>query len=280
MSGVDKAELGGMERLSLDEREVFMFTPLVEGVADDRPVARCQMDADLMCPSGEQATGEQACDFIFRMTEALTQAEFGDSRFAAIFAHGHFAPLDRMTTDGRIDAFRSGRRPAPDEREIFACEFAVLSVRGELLRKAVMSEIGFSCDDQSTCIHIESMDDAWALLAADAGKIFTAMMEQRIDERIILMAARRMNWQSGGFVDDDEIVIFVDDIEVDLLGRDRTGFRRRQSDREDISGGDFAAGIVEGEVLPPDAAGFDQSGDSRAAEALIGQGGGQSAGKE
>ena len=87
-----------------------------------------------------------------------------------------------------------------------------------------------------------------------------------------------MNRQSGGFVDDDEVVIFVEDIEVDRAGFNGGRFVRRDGDHENITFVDFGAGMIEGLVLPPDMAGFDQRGDSHAADALIGQCGRQSAG--
>ena len=133
--------MSGMERLSLDLLQrcdggrAFMFASLIEGVADDRPVARGQMDADLMCASGEQMAGEQACDFLIGLAESLEQAKFGDGRFAAMFAHGHFAPMDRMASDGRVDALWPRGRPAPDEGEIFAADLVSC---GELFGEAVM----------------------------------------------------------------------------------------------------------------------------------------------
>ena len=111
--------MSGMERLPFDLQQrgvggmAFMFASLVEGIADDRPVARGQMDADLVCASGEQMAGEQACDFVIGIAESLTQTKFGDGRFAAMLAHGHFAPMDRMASDGRVDAFGPGEAASP-----------------------------------------------------------------------------------------------------------------------------------------------------------------------
>ena len=281
--------MSGMERLPFDLQQrgvggwAFMFASLVEGIADDRPVARGQMDADLVCASGEQMAGEQACDFVIGIAESLTQTKFGDGRFAAMLAHGHFAPMDRMASDGRVDAFGPGRRPAPHEGQIFAADFiifAFLAACGELFGEAMMCQIGFRRDDQTACVHVEPMDDARALLASDAGEAAAAMMQQRIDERIVVMACARMNWQSGGFVDDDEVVIFVEDIEVDRAGFNGGRFAWRDGDHENITFVDFGAGIIEGLVVPPDMAGFDQGGCPHAADALIGQRGRQSAGEK
>ena len=275
MAGVDKAEMGSMERLALDRLQddfvlcvAFLFALLVERVADDRPAARCQMDTDLMCASGAQAAGEQAGAFIIGAAESFAQAILCDGFFAAEFAHGHFAPMDRMAANGRINFGGSGRRPSPNEGEIFACELAVLSVAGELLCESVMGEIGFSGDDQAACIHIKAVDDAGALLAANAGEASAAMVEQRIDERVVAMAARRMNRQARRFVDHDQVIIFIDNIKLYCAGRDRGWSGGWYRNFEEITGGNFDAGRDERLAAFLDLAGLDQSGDSGTADAL------------
>ena len=61
------------------------------------------------------------------------------------------------------------------------------------------------------------MHDARAPDAADPGKAYPAMGDQRVDQRAGLMAGGRMHHQPPGLVDDDDVVILIDDIERDIF---------------------------------------------------------------
>lgn len=62
------------------------------------------------------------------------------------------------------------------------------------------------------------MDDTGALLAADTCETIAAMIDECIDERSIGRPRGGVSDEAGGFIDDDEVAIFVENIEGDILG--------------------------------------------------------------
>ena len=76
-------------------------------------------------------------------------------------------------------------------------------------------------DDESAAgLFVETMNNPRAFLSPNAGKI-AAVGEQRVHERMLLMTRARMHDNSGRLVQDEEVVVFENDIERDLL---RLGF--------------------------------------------------------
>lgn len=75
------------------------------------------------------------------------------------------------------------------------------------------------------------MNDTGAGLSADAGEI-VAVMEQGVDEGAVFIASGGMNDEARRFVDDQDVGIFVEDFERDVLGDDlsRDGFWNGEGD--------------------------------------------------
>src|ERR1700730_607084 len=71
------------------------------------------------------------------------------------------------------------------------------------------------CHDQTTArLFIKPMHDSWPFFSADSRKLWK-MMEQRVHECVFALSGPRMNNESCLFVDHDQIVVFVKDIERD-----------------------------------------------------------------
>ena len=51
----------------------------------------------------------------------------------------------------------------------------------------------------------------------DAGKLCAAMRDQRIDQRAVRIARRRMHDKARGLLDDDEVLVLMDDGERNIL---------------------------------------------------------------
>ncbi len=80
-----------------------------------------------------------------------------------------------------------------------------------------MRLIGLCDHQQAGRIAIDAVDDTGALDAANAGQLSLAMVEQGIDERAVWMPRRRMDHQASRFVDDDQMLIFENDIQRNIL---------------------------------------------------------------
>lgn len=78
-------------------------------------------------------------------------------------------------------------------------------------------------DEEAGGVFVDAVDDAGAGDAADAGKGVAAMGEEGVYQRHVGVAGGGVDGEAGGFVDDEEVVVFVDDIEGDSLRFDVGG---------------------------------------------------------
>ena len=121
-------------------------------------------------------------------------------RFAAAArARRHLLAVRRIAADRRVDA-ASGLHHAPDEREVFLLDFAIVKLARQLLvRRVVLGH-----DHQARRAAVEPMHDAGPLLAADAAQVVD-VMEQRVDQRAAGVSGGRMHDHARRLVDDDEV---------------------------------------------------------------------------
>ncbi len=153
-------------------------------------------------------------------------------RLAAAFAHRHAIARPLVAVDRPVDHPMRAVRRAPDESEIAAFErLAATPMVGELRRQRAVRVVVLRHHHEPGRILVEPVHDAGPPLAADPGKAVAAMRNQRIDQRPGPMAGGGMNDEVAGFVDDDDVVVLVDDIERNgfggRLGRLRAAARRR-----------------------------------------------------
>lgn len=80
-----------------------------------------------------------------------------------------------------------------------------------------MGDVGFRNDDAAGRVLVQAVDDARALDAADAGKFSLAVVEQGVDQGAIGISRGGMDDHAGGFVEDDEVVVFEQDFQRDVL---------------------------------------------------------------
>ena len=104
-------------------------------------------------------------------------------------------------------------RNAVDDREIAPVD----RMRGELLRQALVRDVGLGDDQQARRVLVDAVDDARPRNAADARQRSAAMVEQRVDQRAVEIARRRVDDQPGGLVDDQQMLVLEDDRQRDVL---------------------------------------------------------------
>ena len=75
-----------------------------------------------------------------------------------------------------------------------------------------MRDVILCCDKAAACFLIEPVNDAGAFFPADTRQC-GAMVQQRVDQRVFVVTRARMNGHAGRFVDDDQIVVFEQNLQ-------------------------------------------------------------------
>src|SRR6185312_3879852 len=108
-----------------------------------------------------------------------------------------------------------------------------------------MGFVGFGRYQKAGGVLIETMHDARPFDPTDARQARAAVGDQCIDQRAGSMAGSRMNHQAAGLVDDDDRIVFIDDVEWNLLPRRRGWLGWRQGYGDDVAGFDDGRGIAD-----------------------------------
>ena len=115
-----------------------------------------------------------------------------------------------VAADGRLDPPATRTRPAPDERKVLAFERAPPD---EALQ-AVEGLLAASDDEQARRIPVEAVDNARSLSRAAGGP----PSEERPGKRPPRMTCPGMDHDSGGFLDDEQMLVFPGDVQARRLG--------------------------------------------------------------
>ena len=92
-----------------------------------------------------------------------------------------------------------------------------------------MRKVVFCRDQEPRCVLVNPVDNAGALFPADAGKTVSAVVQKCIDDRSVRMPRRGVDDKTLGLVDDDHIIVFIANIERNVLRLQvcLSGFRKR-----------------------------------------------------
>ena len=135
----------------------------------------------------------------------------------------------------------------------------------ELFGEGLLGAVGFGGDDAAGGVFVEAVDDAGSFDAADAGELAGAVEEESVDEGAVGVTGGGVDDEADGFVDDEEFVVLVDDVEGDVLGEDFGGVRFGDFDGDDVAGGNVVFGFG-GEVVEEDVPGLQKGLDARPRE--------------
>ncbi len=96
-----------------------------------------------------------------------------------------------------------------------------------------MGAVVFGDEDDAAGLLVEAVDDAGAEVAADAGEL-VEVVEEGVDEGAVVAgvvggAGAGVDHHAGGLVDDGEVLVFVEDVEGDVLGEGVEGRRVRSA---------------------------------------------------
>lgn len=94
-------------------------------------------------------------------------------------------------------------------------------------------------------------------------------MQQGVDERACIVADGGVDGHVGGFVDGDEAIVFIDDIEGDIFGGEVEGLRFWDGEDVGLSSARFGVGFGGGGIIECECAFFDEGGEVGAGDGIF-----------
>ena len=91
-------------------------------------------------------------------------------------------------------------------------------MRGEHAGQRMMCNVGFGRHHDARGVLVQPMDYTRAHNPANAGQAVAAMGNQGIDQRAGQRTRCRMHHHTGGFVQHDDMRVFIQHIKRDVLG--------------------------------------------------------------
>lgn len=221
-----------MQRLP-DNREGVLFIA-VQRIIDDRMADIGHMDADLMGSSRFQTAFDPrvfAVPPLHRKMRNRLSAVFGDD--------GHFNPVFRMPSDSAVNNPLRLDNIAVNEGPIAAPRRMSLDLR----RQSAMSRIRLGSHHDPRRILVQAVNDAGTDNTVYAGQLAVAMMEQGIDQGAVTVSRRRMDDHAARLIDNDDIAVFINDLQRNILCRRRFRRRFRQQNGQQLPGGHAIIGL-------------------------------------
>ena len=143
----------------------------------------------------------------------------GHRRLAPIIPDNrHFLAINITPADAALDCSRSRIGPAVDDGHI--APFDIMF--GEQGAQTLVCRVGLGRDHQSGRILVDSVDDPGSGYAANARQLAPTMVQKGVDESPVGMTGRRMDDQARRLVDYDQVRVFEDHVERDILRRPKS----------------------------------------------------------
>ena len=248
--GVLEAELAGVEHEAVGVGEAFALFA-VDGVAENRCADVFEVDADLVGAAGVEGAFDEAG------AVALLGEDFvvGDGGLAcARVEDGHLLAIDGVAADvGEDGVLVFGRRAGGDGVVDLGHRFAL----GELAEQGLHGVVGLGDDDAARGVFVETVHDAGTLDSVDASELAVAVMKEGVDEGAVGIAGGGVDDHAVGFVEDDEVFVFVENVEGKILGNEFEGDGLGDGDADEVAGMEGLLGFG-GAVVDEDVAFFDE----------------------
>ena len=223
---MDEAERTGVERLPGAEGEAVVY----EGAVGGRGVAAQYLIAAIAFVVEERVTDVPHVDAYLmgapRLEAAFHQGDVSETFQYPIvrdgwLAHlalrreaGHPQAILWVASDVALDATFVLRETSPHERIILSSG----SLDEELVAQVSLGLGRLGDDEQAARILVDAVDESHVGIIGVKVWVVAQVPCQRIDQRAAVVAASRVYHQSGWLIDDHQLVIFVGDVEWDILG--------------------------------------------------------------
>lgn len=178
----------------------------IDRITNDRMPEMGEVHPDLVSPPGNEIRFDQG-----GIRKPLQHAVPGDRRPAA-WHHRHPRPVPWMPPNGGVDSSLNSRHDPVRQRKVGAAD----SARRHLLLQSAERPLCLGDDEQPGGVLIQPVHDARAQPAAHCQQLRNAR-GNRIDQGAGSPAGPGMHGESCGLIDDQNRVIFVNDLERDVL---------------------------------------------------------------
>ena len=199
-AGMSEAEALGVEELARN----FSYAgervyPAVDGIAGDGATCLGGVNADLVGAAGVKIEFEEAGSWPGGDNFPIG---FGSS---AASANGHALAGDGMASDGSFPSAGVSAGASENEGDIgFFC-FTIT----ELATEFAVGGVVFCGDNQAGGFAVEAVDDSWTVGATAWGEFTIAVMEEGGGERAGGAPCAWVNVHAGGFIEDENVRVFV-----------------------------------------------------------------------
>ena len=202
----------------------------VDGVAHDGGAFMEEVDADLVGAPGVEVAEHERGDAggVHRENFVIGDRGFSSGRSD----DSHFLAVHRMAPDVGENAVFCRLGDALGDGEV---EFLHGAALRELGDQGLVGDIGFRDDKAAGGVFVQAVDDARALDPTDAGKLSMAVVKERIDEGAIGISRRGVDDHAMRFVQDNEVIIFKQNFQSDVLRRGIEWHGLGQNDRDNIA---------------------------------------------
>jgi len=187
--------------------------PAIGGIARHGMPEVFQVNADLVRAAGLGMALHESFSLAGIQHTVVSQS------LAAPIDDGHFLAVDGVPADGGIDFSVRHAGDSIDESEVGFFDIP----GGELIGERAVGLFGFRDHKNSGSFLVESVDDAWTLRSAhdlDA----RAVVKEAVGKGAFAVSRARVDDESGGFVEDEEVFILEKNAQRHLLcGEGRGG---------------------------------------------------------
>ena len=190
------------------------FRPPIALVGKQRMTDMLHVSPDLVCATCLQTTFHQRGIAVTLEHPIVSDSGFTD--IPSCWEYCHTLPVTRITPDIALNTSSILREVAPYQRNIAAMRVVIKELRAQL-RLGIR---GFGNDKQSTGIFVNTVNQSYAgVVRVVAGQI-AEVPGNGVNQCPMKIAHPWVNYQPCRFVDDHQLVVFVDHIKGNILRLD------------------------------------------------------------
>jgi hypothetical protein len=106
-----------------------------------------------------------------------------------------------------------------------------------------MGAVVLGYDHAAGGFFVQAVDDAGAQFTADAAEV-VAVMQESVDKGTVWIPCGGVDDQPRGFVEHEDVCVFIHDVQRYVLGLDGHVFRRWDDEGDAVTGSQFGAGLA------------------------------------